>query len=96
MALAAAPSLRLSGQALTAKSQPMTCRLHSRTVFPGSRGLTVTCSAQEHRSLAEKLALPAAAVLSAALLFAATPEDALAARSGGRMGGGSVSSRPRR
>eukprot|EP00887_Chlorella_sp_A99_P007403 scaffold2.g7403.t1 len=41
----------------------------------------------EEKSVAERLALPAAAVLSAALFFAATPDEALAARSGGRVGG---------
>ena len=47
----------------------------------------------EEKSLPEKLALPAAAFLAAALLFAATPDDALAARSGGRVGGSSGFSR---
>lgn len=41
------------------------------------------------KTLAERLALPAAAVLGAALLFAATPDVAEAARSGGRVGGSS-------
>jgi hypothetical protein len=43
----------------------------------------------EEKTLTEKLALPAAALLGAALLFAATPDEALAARSGGRVGGSS-------
>ena len=49
------------------------------------------------RSLAERLALPVAATLAASLLLgAALPEDALAARSGGRVGGSSFrSSAPR-
>lgn len=49
----------------------------------------VVRAAQEERSLHEKLAAPAAALLGAALLFAATPDEALAARSGGRVGGSS-------
>lgn len=54
------------------------------------RALVVRASAgKEERSLHEKLAGPAAAVLGAALLFAATPDEALAARSGGRVGGSS-------
>ena len=44
---------------------------------------------QQKESLREKLAMPAAAVLGAVLLFAATPDEALAARSGGRVGGSS-------
>jgi uncharacterized membrane protein len=44
---------------------------------------------QDEKSLQEKLALPAAALLGAALLFAATPDEAEAARSGGRVGGSS-------
>ena len=56
--------------------------------------LAVRASAE--KSVAERLALPAAAVLGAALLLAGTPEEALAARSGGRVGGSSFSSRPRR
>lgn len=44
---------------------------------------------QDERSLQEKLAVPAAALLGAALLFAATPDEAEAARSGGRVGGSS-------
>ena len=49
------------------------------------------------RSLAARLALPVAATLAASLLLGATlPEDALAARSGGRVGGSSFrSSAPR-
>jgi uncharacterized membrane protein len=43
----------------------------------------------EERSFHEKLALPAAALMGAALLFAATPDAAEAARSGGRVGGSS-------
>lgn len=43
--------------------------------------------AGEERTLSEKLALPAAALLGAALMFAATPDAAEAARSGGRVGG---------
>lgn len=41
----------------------------------------------DQKSFSERLALPAAALLGAALLFAATPDEALAARSGGRVGG---------
>lgn len=44
---------------------------------------------QEPRSWVQKLAMPAAAVLGAALLFGATPDVAEAARSGGRVGGSS-------
>lgn len=50
--------------------------------------LRVAASAEE-RSLAEKLALPAASVLAAAMLFGATADPAEAARSGGRVGGSS-------
>ena len=54
-------------------------------------------SVEGERSLAERLALPVAATLAASLLLgAALPEDALAARSGGRVGGSSFrSSAPR-
>jgi len=59
-------------------------------------GFVVRCSAQdEEKSIVEKIALPAAALLGAALLFASTPDEALAARSGGRVGGSSFSSRRR-
>jgi hypothetical protein len=51
--------------------------------------LYATAEQQEERSLAQKLAAPAAAVLGAALLFGATPDMAEAARSGGRVGGSS-------
>jgi uncharacterized membrane protein len=59
--------------------------------------LAVRASTQEpeQQGLAAKLALPTAAVLAAALLFAATPDEALAARSGGRVGGSSFSARRR-
>ena len=54
----------------------------------------VVCAASpEEKTLAQKLALPAAAILGAALLFTAAPDEALAARSGGRMGGSSFSRR---
>lgn len=68
----------------------------------------VSCSAERKprgpNSTDEKDALvnanvmnTAAALLGAALLFTATPDEALAARSGGRVGGSSgFSSRPRR
>jgi uncharacterized membrane protein len=48
-----------------------------------------------HVMTVQKLALPAAAFMAAALMFASTPDAAEAARSGGRMGGSSFSSRPR-
>lgn len=44
---------------------------------------------EDKKSLHEQLAVPAAAVMAAALFFAATPDEALAARSGGRVGGSS-------
>ena len=51
----------------------------------------------DETSVIQKVALPAATLLGAALLMAASPDDALAARSGGRVGGSSgFSSRPRR
>lgn len=53
------------------------------------RSLVCRASAEEPRQWHEKLALPAAALLGAALLFAATPDEAEAARSGGRVGGSS-------
>lgn len=59
----------------------------------------VVCAAgprEEERSLAQKLALPAAALLGAALLMGATPDVAEAARSGGRVGGSSGFSARRR
>ena len=57
---------------------------------------SVVCSSrkdEEQPSLAQRFALPAAAVLGAALLFAATPDEALAARSGVRVGGSGFSRR---
>lgn len=62
-------------------------------------GAMVRCSAQketEQQTILEKAKLPAVALLAAALLFAGTPDEAFAARSGGRMGGSGFSSRPRR
>ena len=61
-------------------------------------GAMVRCSAQktEQQTILEKAKLPAIALLATALLFAGTPDEALAARSGGRMGGSGFSSRPRR
>lgn len=41
----------------------------------------------EEKTLSEQFALPLAAMLGAAMLFAGTPDEALAARSGGRVGG---------
>ena len=62
--------------------------LQSRTI-----PAVVRCSCNEkegeEKSDLQKTALPAAALLSALLLFGATPDDAFAARSGGRMGGSS-------
>lgn len=57
----------------------------------------VRCSAQKEteQSILEKAKIPAIAVLAAALMLAGTPDEALAARSGGRMGGSGFSSRPR-
>lgn len=52
-------------------------------------GVYAKQSAPEEPSLREKLAVPAAALMGAALLFAATPDAAEAARSGGRVGGSS-------
>lgn len=58
----------------------------------------VRCSVQKEpeQSILEKAKLPAIALLAAALMLAGTPDEALAARSGGRMGGSGFSSRPRR
>lgn len=66
--------------------------LQARKIVAGVR-----CSAQEktEQSILEKVKLPAIAVLAAALLLAGTPDEALAARSGGRMGGSGFSSRRR-
>ena len=50
-------------------------------------------NSQDERPLAARLAVPVAATLAASLLLgAALPEDALAARSGGRVGGSSFRS----
>ena len=43
--------------------------------------------------LIQKAAVPAAVILATAMCFAADPNYALAARSGGRVGGSSFSSR---
>jgi hypothetical protein len=59
----------------------------------------VRCSAQKEtteQSILEKAKLPAIAFLAAALMLAGSPDEALAARSGGRMGGSGFSSRSRR
>jgi uncharacterized membrane protein len=56
---------------------------------------SVLCSAQNekrHNDITQRLAI---AGLAALLLAGAAPEEALAARSGGRMGGGSFRSMPR-
>lgn len=66
-----------------------------RDLQPKSRlNKSVLCSAQneKHNEITQKLAI---AGLVALLLAGATPEEALAARSGGRMGGGSFRSMPR-
>lgn len=57
----------------------------------------VRCSSDNdsEQSILQKAGLPAAVLLSAALLFAGTPDEALAARSGGRVGGSSFRSAPR-
>ncbi len=57
------------------------------------RAVRVYAQQSEEPSLIERLALPAAALMGAALLFAATPDAAEAARSGGRVGGSSGFSR---
>ena len=57
------------------------------------RPAAVVSAAEEKKSLAEKIALPAAGLLAAALFMAATPDEALAARSGGRIGGSGFSRR---
>ncbi|KAL4448399.1 hypothetical protein ABPG75_005618 [Micractinium tetrahymenae] len=79
-------------QAATLKAPAFSASLQQRARLgrPQQRALVVRASAgKEERPLHEKLAGPAAAVLGAALLFAATPDEALAARSGGRVGGSS-------
>lgn len=61
-----------------------------------SRTNMLVCRAQkadEESHIAQKMALPFTAALAAALVMSAVaPEDALAARSGGRVGGSSFSS----
>lgn len=60
-----------------------------------NRFVVTANKSEDNNSIIQKMALPAAAVLGAALLFASTPDIAEAARSGGRMGGSSFSARPR-
>lgn len=79
-------------QAATLKATVFSASLQQRARLgrPQQRALVVRATAgKEEPSLHEKLAGPAAALLGAALLFAATPDEALAARSGGRVGGSS-------
>ncbi|KAL4433217.1 hypothetical protein ABPG77_003265 [Micractinium sp. CCAP 211/92] len=79
-------------QTVTLKTPAFSACLQQRARLgrPQQRALVVRASAgKEEPSLHEKLAGPAAALLGAALLFAATPDEALAARSGGRVGGSS-------
>ena len=67
----------------------------STTCRPALRAPVVAVHAKQQeqqvapKSLAEQLSLPAAALLGAVLLLASTPDEALAARSGGRIGGSS-------
>lgn len=62
-----------------------------------ARKLTITVSCSNESNLRDrilqKFALPAAVLLASAMCFAAGPNYALAARSGGRMGGSAFSSR---
>jgi uncharacterized membrane protein len=83
--------LQLAPRSLTCSSGPKPLQARKMTA-------AVRCSAQKDTepSILEKAKLPAIAVLAAALMFAGTPDEALAARSGGRMGGSGFSSRPRR
>ena len=59
------------------------------------RTSVVSCSNDRdfRQILIQKAAVPAAVILATAMCFAADPNYALAARSGGRVGGSSFSSR---
>lgn len=68
------------------------CFAQTRQTVRVSRSVVVCAQQQEgqdERSLLQKMALPAAALMGAALMFASTPDAAEAARSGGRVGGSS-------
>ncbi len=90
----------LTATALRPTGAPRTACFTRATTLVARRAVpTVRCSAEkdsDRNGMLQKVALPAAALLGAALLFAATPDEALAARSGGRVGGSSFSARPRR
>jgi hypothetical protein len=74
------------------------CLTRNTTVQVRKMASAVRCSAHKEteQSILEKAKLPAIALLAAALMLAGSPDEALAARSGGRMGGSGFSSRPRR
>jgi hypothetical protein len=98
--ICALPSRAAAPQLASSKAPVRAMFTSQRPIAAQRCSTSVACSSQntpdqERPSLAQRLALPAAAVLGAALLFAATPEDAMAARSGGRMGGGGGFSRRR-
>lgn len=83
---------------LSSTMMPKTAAFRPATQMPRglrcpSRSIRAQASGEEKKSWIDRLAVPSAALLGAALLLTATPDAAEAARSGGRVGGSSFSSR---
>lgn len=92
---AASPML---SSTLCSTMMPKTAVFRPATHMPRSlrftkRSIRAQASGEEKKTWIDRLAVPSAALLGAALLLTATPDAAEAARSGGRVGGSSFSSR---